>query len=391
MKRIYVIYLMCIFVIVLFGCSQSNISNENSIVINKDTLDYNTIGISEIFSDLEIIPLETNSKCLIAGISKLIFFDNKLFILDATSKAVMVFSSTGTFIRRYGSVGSGPGEFQTPTSICINELDNTLLIYDMSTRSILIYSINGAYIKSIKIEDGLLGRDIAIKDNIIYLNTISFSKEQYENLYNIRMFNLNGKYLGGLLKMSENNLGWIGDETNIFCFSKYNDSLRFYNSISNHIYTLDQKNVEVSFTLNSNVFFSEEDVKSLFINKKGLMIHEKINMLLAAKKEITFSKYLENNKYSFMYTFMNVVIYNKHTKEKKYGRLIDDILSTNNVYNIVSYINDEYCFGFTNLEHIGSYSQKNRKKVSSLSEKQLDFLNNIDLNANPVILKFKFI
>ena len=227
MKRLYVIYLICIHIIGFFGCCQSDFSEENSFVINRDTLDYNTIGLSEIFNDLEIISLETNSECLIAGISKLIIFNNNFFILDASTKSVLAFSSTGKFIRRYGAIGNGPGEFQTPTSICINELDNTLLIYDMSARSILIYSITGTYIKSIKIEDNLLGRDIAIKDNIIYLNTISFSKEQYDVFYNVRMFNLNGKYLGGLLKMSENNLGWIGDEMNIYCFLKHNDSLRF--------------------------------------------------------------------------------------------------------------------------------------------------------------------
>jgi hypothetical protein len=389
MKRLYIIYLICIQSIVFFGCSQSDFSIENSIAINRDTLDYKTIALSGILNDMEIIPLETNSKCLIAGISKLIVFNNNFFILDASSNAVFAFSSTGKFIRRYGAIGNGPGEFQTPTSICINELDNTLLIYDMRARSILIYSITGAYIKSIKIEDGLLGRDIAIKDNIIFINTIPLSKEQYENSYNVRMFNLNGKYLGGLLKVSENNLSWIGDQMNIFCFSKYNDTLRYYSSISNHIYTLDQKNVDVSFTLSSEFFFTEEDVKGLNI-KEGLVVHEKIHMLLAAKKETTFSNYLENNKYAFMYTFMNVVIFNKQTKEVKYGRIKDDILNTNNAYSLVSYINDEYCFGFANHEHFGSYSQKITKREVSLPQKQLDIFNNIDANANPVILKFKF-
>jgi hypothetical protein len=121
-----------------------------------------------------------------------------------------------------------------------------------------------------------------------------------------------------------------------------------------------------------------------------LYIHEKINMLLAAKKETTFSKYLENNKYSFMFTFMDVVIFNKHSKEVKYGRIVDDIANTNNNYNLVSYINDEYCFGFANPASFSINNQCIDKDEVSLPKERFDILKNIDANSNPVIFKLKF-
>lgn len=330
MKRLSLILITCILCIFFLNCSQSVFSNENSKTINKDTLKFKTIPLSEILSIDEIIPLETSPQCLLENISKLIFFNNYFFVLDVGSRAVLAFSSTGKFIRRYGSIGKGPGEFVTPISICVNEADNSLLIYDLSTGNILIYSINGAFIKSIKVDDGLTGKDIEIKDNVIYLNTTLYSKAQYEKSYNVRLFNMDGKYLGGVLKVSENNLGWIGDLDNIYSFTKFGDSLRYYNSISNNIYSLDKKNVDVLYTIKSKKYLTEKDVKQLFGNKEGLYIHEKINMLLEAKKTITFIKLLENSKYAFVFEFfMNVVILNKYTKEATRGRIIDDITNIN--------------------------------------------------------------
>ena len=389
MKRLLEVFILCILCIIFFRCSQPILSKDNLTVINKDTLEYNTIALSEILTDAEIIPLETSSQSLIVNISKLIFFNNLFFILDANTKSVLAFSSTGKFVRRYGTIGKGPGEFLTPTSICINKMDNTLLIYDMKARNILIFSIAGSFIKSIKIIDGLLGKDIAIKDNIIYLNTLPFSNTQYKESYNVRLFNLEGKYLGGLLKVSENNLGWIGDHLNIYCFSDYGDCLRYYNFISNHIYNLDQNIFDVLFTINSKDFFTKEDVKQLFSNKKGLDIHKKIDMLHGAKKETTFSKYLENNRYVIIYCFMDIIIFDKQTKNVKFGRIKDDITNTNNTFNLVSTINDDYCFGFANPGDIGRYNQKINKEEVSLQKVQLEIMDKVDIYSNPVIFKFK--
>lgn len=391
MKRITICLIACIQCFVFLKCSHPNFSDENSIIINNDSLEFEYIPLSDILTIDEIIPLETNPQCLISYISKVIFFNNQFFIIDVSSMSILSFSSTGKFIRRYGSVGKGPGEFLSPMSIDINKEDNTLLIFDSRTKDILVYSIDGAFIKSIQIDDGLICDDIAVKDNIIYLNTVPFTKEQYEESYNIRMFNMDGKYLGGLLKVSENNMGWIGDNGNIYCFTEFGDSLRYYNSISNHIYALDKKNVDVLYTVNSKQFLTEKDIRSVLSNKEGLYVHEKINMLLESGKKTTIDRYLENDKYAIMYQFYtDLIVYNKQTKKARYGFITDDILNTNNSHEFFRIITDEYCFGFVNPINIDNYNNNVEDKKVSLPKEKLDILSTVESNSNPVIVKFKF-
>lgn len=202
---------------------------------------------------------------------------------------------------------------------------------------------------------------------------------------------MDGKYLGGLLKVSENNMGWIGDNGNIYCFTEFGDSLRYYNSISNHIYALDKKNVDVLYTVNSKQFLTEKDIRSVLSNKEGLYVHEKINMLLESGKKTTIDRYLENDKYAIMYQFYtDLIVYNKQTKKARYGFITDDILNTNNSHEFFRIITDEYCFGFVNPINIDNYNNNVEDKKVSLPKEKLDILSTVESNSNPVIVKFKF-
>ena len=72
-----------------------------------------TIGWSAIFEDVEIIPLETNEKCMImnwmTGLSP-----NSLYMATQTGGLgpvrLMEFDFNGNYLRDFGGGGKGPGE-----------------------------------------------------------------------------------------------------------------------------------------------------------------------------------------------------------------------------------------------------------------------------------------
>ena len=49
-----------------------------------------------------------------------------LYVTEAGNR-VQVFSSTGTFVTKFGSAGSGPGQMSAPSGIAVNSVGNILV------------------------------------------------------------------------------------------------------------------------------------------------------------------------------------------------------------------------------------------------------------------------
>lgn len=54
--------------------------------------------------------------------------DGQLLVLDVGNKEIAIYDSTGTFVRRVGREGAGPGEFLTPTNMMVT--DGEIVVFD---------------------------------------------------------------------------------------------------------------------------------------------------------------------------------------------------------------------------------------------------------------------
>lgn len=68
--------------------------------------------LSEIFSHIEYLPLETTEGSELGHISKAFYDNGRLYLLDISANAVLCFRSDGSFVARYSSVGRGPEEYR---------------------------------------------------------------------------------------------------------------------------------------------------------------------------------------------------------------------------------------------------------------------------------------
>ena len=59
----------------------------------------------------------------------------KVFIADWTGFRVAVFDQTGSFVDNYGREGEGPGEFQSPSAVALDE-SGSLAVWDTGRRII---------------------------------------------------------------------------------------------------------------------------------------------------------------------------------------------------------------------------------------------------------------
>jgi hypothetical protein len=150
-------FIILLITILLFNCSRQKAFEQNgdyiTVSINpKETL--KSVNMSEIFLDIEYIPLESVDKHLIGSVSQLIVYKDRFYIFDERhTQSVFCFQQDGKFLFELNKKGQGPGEYIELTNISIDYNNEHLLLYCGSTAQILVFDLDGNYIKSHRNKD----------------------------------------------------------------------------------------------------------------------------------------------------------------------------------------------------------------------------------------------
>lgn len=106
-----------------------------------DVIDFDNTTTGEIrINDIEYIPLETMDHSLLGTINKVIFKNNKFYILDkGQNKGVYIFDKKGKFISSIVRSGDGPGEYIEIMDMDVDN-DNNVYIADNARTNIIKYT-----------------------------------------------------------------------------------------------------------------------------------------------------------------------------------------------------------------------------------------------------------
>ena len=138
---------------VVFSCTERkkdhsdaamSVTESGLLVVDLDRAkQIDTLHFSSFFKKATCILLDDNRNALIGSFSKLLVFNERLFVLDAAiAKSLFVFNMEGTFIRKIGSLGHGPGEFVRIKDFTINlDKNEIMLLEDPQGRRIKISSV----------------------------------------------------------------------------------------------------------------------------------------------------------------------------------------------------------------------------------------------------------
>ncbi len=91
--------------------------------------------------DIKYITLEFSDKSLIDLITKLIFFEEYIVVLDYQDKSFL-FNADGSFISELYKIGRGPGESLHTTDIFVMESDSSIHILDKGGQKLIIMDYN---------------------------------------------------------------------------------------------------------------------------------------------------------------------------------------------------------------------------------------------------------
>ncbi|OUP07411.1 hypothetical protein B5F34_11615 [Mediterranea sp. An20] len=95
----------------LFYSCQPSTDTSDCPVLKVD-LRESTPSIKELFSRIEVVPLEDhNDSCLVMRLTKVLPYKDKIYVVDRKIPACYEFDRNGNFIRQIGHAGNGPGEY----------------------------------------------------------------------------------------------------------------------------------------------------------------------------------------------------------------------------------------------------------------------------------------
>lgn len=145
---------------------------------------------TKIFKLVKEIKLQQSSEVFIGSIHDFILNNNLIYIVDSKAGNIKIYNLDGAIIKIVGTKGTGPGEFQIPYAIDINE--KNIYITDIGNRRLNIFDKQTVtFKKSFFILDG---RTIRVIDNEILLSYIDDANKK-----SLHVYDYNGKLLNNYI------------------------------------------------------------------------------------------------------------------------------------------------------------------------------------------------
>lgn len=264
----------------------------------------NPLILSTLVESYRLLPLETNDASLLGGINKIVYQDSLIYLLDKryTSKVFVFTANDGKFVRKFGKIGNGPGEY---TNIDDFSIDNeNRHIYILADRNRLItYTLDGDYVMAKQLP--------LMATHVEYMNNRLFFVCDLTDTDNLLITDMNFNLLSSHFP---NDVYKSNYRILLHPLQKKENELLFHRFLDNRIYRIDYNGelsvaYQIDFGANS---MNLEDIDNL--TEKGLK-----DMM---KTKVGNVKYFtETDKYAFMMFFDKnspcVSIYDRESNQAK--------------------------------------------------------------------------
>ena len=153
MRYLYLAIINCVF---LLSCSDGEKScytaEGNDAYVDLSVCDDKGMLFSDVIDTIEYIPLETNERCLIGYITKIIPVGDIIVVVDnERANRVFLYDMNGKFIRQISSRGDSPESYVSLRDVAIDKQGGRVFILDAATMRLLMFSMDGNFIKSMKL------------------------------------------------------------------------------------------------------------------------------------------------------------------------------------------------------------------------------------------------
>lgn len=361
----------------------------------------NSFKVSDVCSDIRIVPLETLPENFTNSIGEVRIEDSIIFIFDRQLKSLDLYSLEGKFIRRIRKTGRGPGEYMQPAGFEIVSERKEVLIFDWSTKKISAYSyLTGNYLREIaRTPEGKPFHNFALDANQFIF--ISCSSSDPDDAYFIWTIDPGNNFIGKYVPLltGENNRSINIPYTRYGNFARSeNNTMKIFWPYSNTIFQNSNKGIiPYAELVSEGLLATDSDYLSL-INIQSLQLDAERKI----PKIFGITSYSENERYAFIvFRFRFIpyyLLYNFITGESitfSNENLINDFLEMKATNPLGIFENDLVMFiPPSSVNSLLENLQTGKVRVPREESLRLDSLirNNIrrgEGNSNPILIFYE--
>jgi len=382
-----------IFLIIYFGCS----TPEKEIVeISPEYFVDEQLSLSDIANDIEYIPLD--SKILIPGFMSIEMTDSLIIIAGTRGAGVLEYDKSGSFIRKIGRVGKGPGEYLIPRSTIFDE--KTREMYVSTSSKLLVYDYEGNLLRTTPVNSDLekMTTTLLKDDKLYWFSNISTGTRDTTPYY----WTVTDKKCNELHSKRNTTTGFRPSRQSLsvranFAY-RYKDRLCYWNHYNDTIFELlGDSSYKARYLFKQDRYRLTPEVVSTPNYFPGLDQHYVPNFITESQHYLFISYRQDRQPYLCLYDkaekkFKRVLLDNKK------GGLNNDLdAGLPFIFYYSMYVdpsNNEYLVYYVNpfelKAQVASESFKNSTPKYPEKKKELEKLaNSLNENDNPVLMLVK--
>lgn len=162
-----------ILILLIFSSSCVQKENQRAQYTISKAMELSKASVTDYITITDSIQLETNQESLIGIVSKIQFTKDRIYILDNyITNCVFIFDLQGNFIKKFGEIGSGPGEYLSINDFVIQE-DKQQALLLVEGRRIIFTDLDGNYIKSQLLDFPHISYLFPIRDKYVLGNHVT--------------------------------------------------------------------------------------------------------------------------------------------------------------------------------------------------------------------------
>ena len=340
-------------------------------------------SLFDYFRSIELIPLETSSEVLIAGIYKMIVHEDNYYVLDPIQSIIFVFDKMGSFLFKIDNKGQGDGEYTHIQDFNINPFSGNIEILE-AYGALHAYDISGNYIetKRITFPGFRVVHTLAAVDSQTYVFHSMFQPKK------IIYFNLDEKKL--LHEEFEENMRLGSFSNNPY---QYKDEWFFFRPIHPVVYKMGKEQLEVAFQFDFGKHTREGTTEIIFTKESDNSLSKSIEELFGQSPYL-IEAVRHNSKYIFASLYWKDtdhkanIIFDKSTGKSKFILDFTEDVEFNSYRGEEIIVTDEYVLMPSQWVDI-----EKRITKEMLDDRQKEIFEELlqaETEENPVLIKYWF-
>ncbi len=320
----------CITTILFVLCftSCTNTPKDNATGINTLNIDLSLAKqekrISQIFSDISLIKLETTPNSLIGEINKIFLTNNLIYISDGLS--IYLFDMNGQFKKRLHSNGKGPGEYTGISDFVVDE-NNTIEILNSGLQKVIRYDSTFKFIDEYRINRYATNMALLINGKRLFHCGNDASGNQYDKILQYEK----GKQKNKHLKISHQRSLYLHYRRFDY-FSYYNNGVITTDAHHDTVYFFDGEQFKPIYAIDIG---DKAIPKSMYQKSYADIAQFSLNQLKGSGYAYGIFNYIESN-HNLLFRYDERIV----SMESEYGKLRPTFVH----YNKTNYKSDIFYF-----------------------------------------------